>query len=49
MKAMIEAKMSEKEVAYRFGKSKDRIRDMLQGKVKADKYLIDAIKGAKRG
>lgn len=49
MKAMLEAKVSEKEVAYRFGKSQEKVRQMIQGKIKADQYLIDGIRKLKRG
>ena len=49
MKAMLEAKVSEHEVSYRFGKSQEKVRQMIQGKIKADQYLIDGIRKLKRG
>ena len=49
MKAMLEAKLSEHEVAYRFGKSRSKVRQMIKGQVKADEYLVSAIRKPKRG
>lgn len=49
MKAMLEAKVSEQEVSYRFGKSRDKIKKMLKGEVKADQYLVDSVRKLKRG
>lgn len=48
MKAMVEARMSEKEVAYRFGRSRDTIKKMLRGEVKADPYFIQRVRGLSR-
>lgn len=49
MKAMLEAKLSEHEVAYRFGKSRSKVRQMIKGQIKADEYLVRAIRKLKRG
>ena len=49
MRAMLEAKVSEQEISYRFGKPKDKIKKMLKGEVKADQYLVDSVRKLKRG
>ena len=49
MKAMLEAKVSEQEISYRFGKPKDKIKKMLKGEVRADQYLVDSVRKLKRG
>ena len=42
--AMVMARMSEKEVAHRFGKSRARVREMLKGERRPDEYLIQQLK-----
>ena len=49
MKAMLEAKVSEQEISYRFGKPRDKIKKMLKGEVRADQYLVDSVRKLKRG
>lgn len=49
MRVMLEAKVSEHELSYRFGKPKDKIKKMLRGEVRADQYLIDSVRKLKRG
>lgn len=41
--AMLKAKMSEREIAHRFGRSRDRVREMVQGKRRPDEYLIQRL------
>ena len=41
--AMLKAKMSEREIAHRFGRSRDRVREMVQGKRRPDEYLVQKL------
>ena len=41
--AMLKARMSEREIAHRFGRSRDRVREMVQGKRRPDQYLVQKL------
>jgi predicted transcriptional regulator len=46
--AMLKARMSEAEIARHFGRSKSRIREMVQGKRRPDEYLVQRLEGMSR-
>lgn len=43
--AILRARLSPREIAYRFGRSEDKIREMMEGLVKPDLVILRSIKG----
>lgn len=43
--AILRSRLSPREIAYRFGRSEDKIRDMMEGLVKPDIVILRSIGG----